>query len=92
MLRLICSILLLGVLVNIGTPVWADDGGWEYQVVILQGLTAGGTIEKQASGVYVDTKRTKSLNELAADGWEVVSVIGAPGADHAVYLRRKLSR
>jgi hypothetical protein len=92
MSRPIRSMLLLSLLVNIGAPVWADDGGWEYQVVILQGITAGGTIEKQASGVYVDTKRTGALNELAAEGWVVVSVIGAPGADHTVYLRRKLNR
>lgn len=92
MFGMIRSILLLSLLVNIGVPVWADDGSWEYQVVILQGLTAGGTIEKQASGIYVDTKRTETLNELAMDGWEVVSVIGAPGADHTVYLRRRIKR
>ena len=90
MFRLIRSILLLSLIVNAGMPAWADDGGWEYQVVILQGITAGGTIERQASGVYVDAKKTESLNELAADGWEVVSVVGAPGADHTIYLRRKL--
>lgn len=92
MVRMAYSPLLLSLLVNIGTPVWADDGVWEYQVVIVQGITGGGTIEKQTSGVYVDTKRTRALNELAADGWEVVSVIGGSVTDHTVYLRRKLKK
>jgi hypothetical protein len=86
------SALLLSLLMGIAVPVWADGGDWEYQVIILQGITAGGRVEKQAKGIYVDTKKTETLNALAADGWEVVSVVGAPGADHTVYLRRRLSR
>ena len=73
-------------------PVWANDGSWEYQVIILQGVTAGSTLEKQAKGFALDTRRTKILNELAADGWEVISVIGAPLTDHAVYLKRKRNK
>ena len=87
--RLILSIVLQLALI---TPVWAGGETWEYQVVILQGVTAGGTIEKQASGVSVDTRKTRLLNELAAEGWEVIAVIGAGVADHTVYLRRKLGR
>jgi hypothetical protein len=73
-------------------PIRADDDSWEYQVIILQGVTAGSTHEKQAKGISLDTRRTKILNELAADGWEVVSVIGGPVTDHAVYLKRKLNK
>jgi len=82
----------MSLLISSATTVWADDAGWEYQVVVLQGMTAGGTMEKQASGVYVDAKRTRALNELANDGWEILSVIGEAGADHAVYLRRKVNK
>ena len=88
MFRFMRSILLLGLLLGLAMPVGADDGGWEYQVVILQGITAGGTIEKQDRGIYVDTRRTEALNQLADDGWELISVIAGPGADHSLYLRR----
>ena len=81
--------MCISLLMSIGPVAWAGDASWEYQVVVLQGLAAGGSFEKQASGLYIDTKRTKALNEMAANGWEVVSVVGAPGADHTVYLRRK---
>jgi len=90
MFRLIRSILLMSLLFGIGAPAWANDENWEYKVVILQGVTAGGTIKEIASGVSVDTKKTKSLNELASDGWEVISVIGTLVADHVVYLRREV--
>lgn len=92
MVKLLRSILLLSVLLIPTVPVRANDGSWEYQVIILQGVIAGSTLEKQAKGVSLDTRRTKILNELAADGWEVISVIGAPLTDHAVYLKRKLDR
>lgn len=71
------------------SAAFAAAGEWEFQVVILQGLSAGGSYEKRASGIFVDRKRTSLLNELAAEGWEVVSVVGAPGTDHSVYLRRR---
>jgi len=70
----------------------AETAAWEYKVVILQGVTAGGTIEKDAHGIYVDIKRTRALNTLAAEGWEVVTVTGAVATDHTVYLRRRTSR
>lgn len=92
MFRLIRSMLFLGLLYGTGMPAWASDNDWEYKVVILQGVTAGGTIKEIASGVSVDTKKTKALNELASDGWEVISVIGSLVADHVVYLRREVSR
>lgn len=71
------------------SPARPGDVDWEYRAVILQGITAGGSVEKQSSGIYTDTRKTAALNELAADGWEVIAVVGAPGADHTVYLRRK---
>lgn len=92
MVKLLRSILLLSVLLMLTVPIRANDGTWEYQVIILQGVTAGSTLEKQAKGVSLDKQRTKILNELAADGWEVISVIGAPLTDHAVYLKRKLNK
>jgi hypothetical protein len=92
MIKLLRTILLLSTLLMIVMPTRADDDSWEYQVIILQGVTAGSTLEKQAKGISLDTRRTRILNELAADGWEVVSVIGGPVTDHAVYLRRKLNK
>ena len=92
MIKLLRTILLLSTLLMIVMPIRADDDSWEYQVIILQGVTAGGTLEKQAKGISLDTRRTRILNEFAADGWEVVSVIGRPVTDHAVYLRRKLNK
>ena len=92
MVKLLRSVLLLSVLLMLTVPVRANDGSWEYQVIILQGVMAGSTLEKQAKGFSLDTRRTEILNELAADGWEVISVIGAPLTDHAVYLKRKLNR
>ncbi len=92
MYRLIRSLLFISLLYGIGAPVWAGNDNWEYRVVILQGVTAGGTIKEITSGVSVDTKKTKALNELASDGWEVVAVLGTLVADHVVYLRREVNR
>ena len=91
MIKLLRTLLLLSMLLMIVMPISAEDYNWEYQVIILQGTSAGSTLEKQAKGYYLDTRRTKILNKLAADGWEVVSVIGGPVTDHAIYLRRKLN-
>jgi len=91
MIKLLRTTLLLITLLMIVMPIRADHS-WEYQVIILQGIAAGSTLEKQGRGISLDTRRTRILNELAADGWEVVSVIGGPVTDHAVYLRRKLNR
>ena len=92
MVKMLRSIIFLSVLLMLTLPVRANDGSWEYQVIILQGVMAGSTLEKQTKGFSLDTRRTKILNELAADGCEVISVIGAPLTDHAVYLRRKLNK
>lgn len=89
-LRILARVTFFFILgVSILQPALAADVAWEYKVAILQGITAGGTIEKESSGVYIDTKRTQLLNKLAADGWEVVAVTGAIGTDHTVYLRRR---
>ncbi|MEH6635463.1 MAG: DUF4177 domain-containing protein [Halioglobus sp.] len=92
MVQLLRTFLVLSILLMIVMPIRADDERWEYQVIILQGVTGGSTLEKQAKGISLDTQRTKILNELAADRWEVVSVIGGAVTDHAVYLRRKLNK
>jgi hypothetical protein len=81
--------LLLSLTFLVTAGALADPHEWEYQVVILQGIAAGGTIKKQSSGIYIDTRKTEALNTLAADGWEIVGVVGATGADHTVYLRRR---
>ena len=83
-------LLLAALLVLAAQGSWADAPVWEYKVVILQGVTAGGTIEKGANGIYVDMKRTQALNTLAAEGWEVVAVMGGVATDHTAYLRRRL--
>ena len=86
--RYTTMILPLVFLLGFAEPVWSDESEWEYQVVILKGITAGGTIAKKSSRIFVDVNKTEALAELAAEGWEVVSVVGAPGSDDAVYLRR----
>jgi len=65
------------------------DGKWEYQVVFLPGPIAGARVVKQPHGGYLDTTKTQILNKLGAQGWELVSVAGQSGADHAAYLRRQ---
>lgn len=92
MVKLLRSILLLSALLIVTVPARANDGSWEYQVIVLQGVLGGSTLEKQGKGFSLDVRRTQILNELAADGWEVISVIGAPLTDHAVYMKRKLNR
>jgi len=62
-------------------------GQWEYRVVFLPGTVAGSKTEPMQGGV-VDVDKTATLNRLAKEGWEIVNVTGAAGADHAVYLRR----
>ena len=89
MTKLLRTILLSSMLLLIAMPISANDESWEYQVIILQGVSAGSSLEKQSKGLSVDIRRTRILNELAALGWEVVAVLGGPVTDHAVYLRRK---
>ena len=62
---------------------------WEYQVVFLPGPAAGARVVKQPYGGYLDQSKTEILNKLAAQGWELVSVAGHSGEDHAAYLRRE---
>lgn len=80
-------ILLITVLI-LSNNVQANNN-WEYQVVFLPGPVAGARIVKQAHGGYLDPAKTKILNELGAQGWELVSVTGQSGSDHAAYLRRQ---
>lgn len=84
-LLLACIIFLILIPLTAGR---ANDPVWEYRVVILQGVTSGGSIERDNAGNYVDLERTRVLNTLAADGWEVVAVLGAVTTDHSVYMRR----
>ena len=65
------------------------DSEWEYQVVFLPGPIAGARVIKQPHGGYLDPTKTDILNKLGAQGWELVSVTGQSGADHAAYLRRQ---
>jgi hypothetical protein len=44
---------------------------FEYKVVYVAG-TASGTLEQ--SGGYLDKAKTDILNQLAQEGWELVSV------------------
>ncbi len=83
------SLLLLVLLVSPLASASADEVAGEYKVVILQGIAGGVELAKQERGLYVDSRRTRVLNELAAEGWEIVSVIGASGGDHTLYLRRQ---
>lgn len=79
MFRIIRSILLLIVLMNIGAPVAAADSGWESKVILVQASRGVRGFEEQARGVFVDTERTRLLNTLSADGWEFFTAIGVPG-------------
>ena len=88
----LAAILLIVAITIMTYDALADDAAWEFRVVILQGVTAGGTLEKDAEGIYVDAKKTQALNTLATDGWEVVAVTGGVATDHTVYLRRRASR
>jgi len=65
------------------------DGKWEYQVVFLPGPIAGVRVVKQPHGGYLDPVKTGILNRLGAQGWELVSVTGQSGTDHAAYFRRQ---
>ncbi len=65
------------------------NGNWEYQVVFLPGPAAGARVVKQTHGGYLDPTKTDILNNLGAQGWELVSVTAQSGEDHAAYLRRQ---
>ncbi len=89
MFRMIRSILLLLVFMNIGAPAAAAESGWEYRVLLVQASRGVRGFQEQARGVFLDTERTRLLNTLSADGWEFMTVIGVPGADQTIYFRRK---
>jgi len=80
---------LLIVLLFTLLPTFVFAQSWEYLVIFLPGTAAGGKVEPHESGGYLDIKKTQILNSLAKDGWEVISVTGQSGADHAVYLRKE---
>ncbi len=67
----------------------ASNSKWEYQVVFLPGTVSGAEVIKQSHGGYLDPTKTKILNTLADQGWEIISVTGQSGSDHAIYLRRQ---
>ena len=77
-------ILLLALL-----PISSFAQSWEYLVIFLPGTATGTKVEPHKSGGYVDINKTKILNNLAEDGWEIISVTGQSGADHAVYMRKQ---
>jgi hypothetical protein len=66
-------------------------GDWEYKVLHFPPSTSqdikNGNITPTNSGAYLDAQKTKILNELSKDDWELVSTSGKPGIQIA-YLRR----
>lgn len=88
-MRWIALAALLAASVAWGQPAPA----WEYQVVYLPGSAMRDVrkaLEPQPDSSVIDRVKSDILTRLAADGWEVVTVAGDVGADHAVYLRRAL--
>tara|TARA_R110000772_G_scaffold226474_1_gene337194 strand:+ start:81925 stop:82197 length:273 start_codon:yes stop_codon:yes gene_type:complete len=61
---------------------------WEYKVVFLAGNATGTKVTLESSGAYLDPAKTGALNNLGREGWELIAVTGASGADHALYLKR----
>lgn len=83
-------LLLLSLFIFSSASVASTE--WEYQVIFLPGTTAGAKVVKQQHGGYLDSTKTNILNKLAKKGWEIISVTGQSGADHAVYLRRQITK
>lgn len=73
-------------------PLLSIASEWEYKVVFLPGTATGAKVIKEASGAYLDASKTKILNKLGKDGWELISVTGDSGADHALYMKRKTNQ
>ena len=66
----------------------ANATEWEYKVVFLPGTATGTKVIKEKSGAYLDKEKTKILNKLGNSGWELISVTGDSGSDHALYMKR----
>ena len=62
---------------------------WAYKVIFLPGPAAGAKLVKQSNGSYLDSTKTDILNKLGSQGWQLVSVTGTSGEDHAAYLRKQ---
>lgn len=60
----------------------------EYKVIFLTGLTPDLKGVEAQDGYHLDRQKTETLNELTSDGWKLIAVTGAVGADHALYLCR----
>ena len=84
MKRLIALMLLF-----LSPLVLAED--WEYKVVFLPGTVTGSEVKQESSGAHLDVSKTEILNKLGASGWELIAVTGASSADHALYLKRKIT-
>lgn len=80
--------LILITLLCASIGVQAATPAWEYRVVYLPGTVAGSQTQPMPGGL-IDLDKTATLNHLSQDGWEVISVTGDVGADHAVYMRRR---
>ena len=91
------AIVLLAALLTAGASFAGDNiphPRWEYSVVYLPGTATQGMqpkLRKLDGGAMEDVKKTEALASLARDGWEIISVTGDSGADHALYLRRAIS-
>lgn len=81
MKRLALAALLAASMAQAAEPVW------EYRVIYLPGSAAGSQTQQMPGGL-IDVDKSATLNHLATEGWEVIGITGAVGADHAVYLRR----
>lgn len=82
MKRIIAAALLFA-----ASNIHAAETTWEYRVIYLPGSAVGSKTQQMPGGL-IDVDKTATLNHLATEGWEVIGITGAVGADHAVYLRR----
>lgn len=73
-------------------PMLSMASTWEYKVVFLPGTATGTKVTLEKSGAYLDGSKTKILNKLGKAGWELISVTGDSGSDHALYMKREQKR